>query len=291
MTLRLHPWRDGFDESTKKLLKEAPSTRTVRISFSENEFREYLQDADAIRLFEEIGSNPKFESVTIELDVFSKLPTSVAIPPIPALTSLLTAHNNKIRDLTLSQLQLESHNDLDINGMVEALRIHPTLQSIEVKNCTFTKPSHLHRLRKTLVQRQGIRHCDLLDNRISFSNREEEKIDYEQYCLQEAEYSARKKQPLWRWRWSKMCLFRFGFFILSLAAMRLLHQEPTTSRNHLSKSLSFHSFSNLLRESPPEVPVDPTLDALLTIMPWQYLSSSHHGTMKPSRRRRTPQKR
>ncbi|CAJ1928301.1 unnamed protein product [Cylindrotheca closterium] len=305
-TLRLYPWRDGY-EFTRKLLQQESyhdsggdhhsTIQAILVSFSEHGFQEYLQDADAITLFEEIGSNSQVESVTIELDVFSELPTSVAIPPILAVTSLLTAHNNRIRHLCLRKLQLSSHkedDDLDVNGMVEALRIHPTLQSIEVKHCTFSKQCHLQRLRSTLTGRKGIKHCDLFDNRVSFTKKEEGegKIDYKQ------EYEPCSCSQSWRsscvpfknhqFLWARMlCLFCFSSVSVLLMARLFLSQEEPILWNHLmpfassTTPLSSSSSNRKLLQPEQEMP-DINSYPLLSIMPWQILPKD-----KKSKRRKT----
>lgn len=169
-SIQLCPWKDGFIETRIKLLdKKASKATTVYVIFNEDDFTEYMYDREAIALFEAIGSIlPKLESVIIRLDIASSStdlppPSDVAIPPIQALTSLLLAENNKVKYLTMLNLRLEG-NDLDMNGMVEAIRIHPSLHSVVVKRCTFSRHEHLDQLRTTLTSRDGMKHCDLLDN-------------------------------------------------------------------------------------------------------------------------------
>eukprot|EP00980_Cylindrotheca_fusiformis_P002887 scaffold674_cov126-Cylindrotheca_fusiformis.AAC.26 len=165
MALQLHPWRDGYIKTRNKLESESSfEASTVYVTFQEDEFVEYLQEDDAIALFTAIGSRlPHLESVIVSLDVTSILP-SLAIPPIQALTSLLVAENtNKLKYLTLLHLQLEG-NDLDMNGMIEAIRIHPSLHSIVIKNCKFSSNRHIKLLRNTLTSREEMKHCNLLDN-------------------------------------------------------------------------------------------------------------------------------
>jgi hypothetical protein len=168
MALRLNPWKDGYIVTRNCLEHEdSSSAKTVYVTFHEDEFVEYLNDGDAVALFEAIGSClPRLESVIIILQVSSKLP-SLAIPPIQALTSLLVVgeNNNKIKYLTLLNLRLEG-SDLDMNGMIEAIRIHPSLHSVVVKNCIFSSNHHIHLLRNTLTSREEMKHCDLLDNHI-----------------------------------------------------------------------------------------------------------------------------
>jgi hypothetical protein len=167
MALRLNPWKDGYIETRNFLEHEdSSSAKAVYVTFHEDEFVEYLNDGDAVELFEAIGSRlPHLESVIITLQVSFKLP-SLAIPPIQALTSLLVAeNNNKIKYLTLLNLRLEG-NDLDMNGMIEAIRIHSSLHSVVVKNCIFSSNHHIHLLRNTLTSREEMKHCDLLDNHI-----------------------------------------------------------------------------------------------------------------------------
>lgn len=167
-SIQLNPWKDGFIETRIKLLdKKVSKATTVYVIFNEDDFTEYMYDREAIALFEAVGSIlPKLESVIIRLDVASSTdlpPSDVAIPPIQALTSLLLAENNKVKYLTMLNLRLEG-NDLDMNGMVEAIRIHPSLHSVVVKRCTFSRHKHLDQLRATLTSRDGMKHCDLLEN-------------------------------------------------------------------------------------------------------------------------------
>ena len=171
-TLRLNPWKDGFKQ-TLNLLEQnenANKAKTVYVVFNENDFIEYLHEEDAIVLFETIGSKLlRLESVIIQVNISSKLP-SITIPPIQALTSLLRTENSKINYLTMLGLRMEG-NDLDMNGMIEALRIHPYLHSVVVKNCSFLCTYHLDQLRATLTRRRGMKHCDLLDNFVTVTER------------------------------------------------------------------------------------------------------------------------
>lgn len=165
MALRLNPWRDGYIETRKQLeIKSVAGAKTVYVVFQEEEFVEYLDEGDAIALFEAVGSClPFLESVIITLHVYSTLP-SISVPPIQAVTSLMVAQNShKVKYLTLMNLQLEG-DDLDMNGMIEAIRIHPSLHSVVVKNCKFSSNRHINLLRKTLLSRGGMKHCDLLGN-------------------------------------------------------------------------------------------------------------------------------
>ena len=163
-SLRLNPWKDGFVETIKQVeqIYARVNAKTVYFVFNEEDFFEYLYEIDAIALFEAVGSKlVKLESVVIQVNVSSKLP-AMSIPPIQGLTSLLVAQK-KIKYLTMLGLQLEG-SDLDINGLIEAIRIHPTLHSVVIKDCAFSSKSHVNRLRKTINSREGMKHCDLLNN-------------------------------------------------------------------------------------------------------------------------------
>ena len=166
-TLRLNPWKDGFIQTINLLEQNEAvnNAKTVYVVFNENDFIEYLYEEDAIVLFETIGSKlGLLESVIIQVNISSKVP-SVTIPPIQALTSLLRTENNNLNYLTMLGLRMEG-NDLEMNGMIEALRIHPSLHSVVVKKCTFSRHYHLNQLRTTLTSRDRMKHCDLLDNTI-----------------------------------------------------------------------------------------------------------------------------
>lgn len=163
-SLRLNPWKNGFVESIKQVEQSYArvNAKTVYFVFNEEDFFEYLYEIDAIALFEAVGSKlVNLESVVIQVNVSSKLP-AMSIPPIQGLTSLLVAQK-KIKYLTMLGLRLEG-SDLDINGLIEAIRIHPTLHSVVIKDCVFSSQSHVNRLRKTISSREGMKHCDLLNN-------------------------------------------------------------------------------------------------------------------------------
>jgi hypothetical protein len=171
MALQLNPWKDGYIETRRLLQNNVFNTKTVKITFSESEFFEYLKDDDAVALFEAIGSTlPRLESVIIKLKMSSELP-SLAIPPIQALTSLLVAENKVgLQCLALIGLSMEG-NDLDMNGLIEALRIHPSLNSVVLKECSFSRPQYLQKLRTTLTTREGMKHCGFVDNFVVERNR------------------------------------------------------------------------------------------------------------------------
>ena len=152
-----------------------------------------------VELFQAIGRLPNLESLIVRFtrggNESFKL-TRQGIPPVSALKAALSSatyeeyedeptsnilHQKasavQLAYLTLIGLPLFG-DDYDFNGWVELLRIHPSLQSIVIKDCIVSKPKHLEQLRQVLVSQelpraqdtitaigsQQRRHVELLQN-------------------------------------------------------------------------------------------------------------------------------
>jgi hypothetical protein len=160
--LRLYPWRDGYRATRTLLEVEANNlVKTVHVLLEEDSFEHVLSDKDAVALFEAIGSElPKLESVIVELKISPSFPlVSVATPPVQALTSLLM--NSRVQFFTCIGLRLLGDN-YDMNGLVEAIRIHSTLHSATIRKCWFASDWHLDLLKRTLKERRNMKHVDLM---------------------------------------------------------------------------------------------------------------------------------
>jgi hypothetical protein len=199
-SLRLYPWKDDL-ESILLLLEEEEGRgelKTVYVMFEKNKDDDdddaiitTLGHDDVLALFDVLANElPKLESVIIKSEISSSSSSSfssssteqpvrrvlshplqthtkppppiMAVPPIPALTSLLRGEN-KMKYLTLIGLSLLG-DDYDVNGLTEAVRIHRGLHSFVMKNCVFERARHLQLVRTALGERRDMKHCDLLDN-------------------------------------------------------------------------------------------------------------------------------
>jgi hypothetical protein len=193
--LRLYPWRDGYRATRKLLEVEAHHVKTVHVLLEEATFEHVLSDKDAVALFEAIGSElPKLESVIVELKISPHFPlVSVAMPPVQALTSLLM--NTRVQFVTWIGLRLLG-DDYDMNGLAEAIRIHSTLHSIAIRKCWFASDWHLELLKRTLKDRENMKHVDWMENIIVELP---SKPNY--YTTEESEKAA--TSPLWEsFAWS-----------------------------------------------------------------------------------------
>jgi hypothetical protein len=166
-TLNLNPWKDGT-KITWSLLDQNPGRiKAVRIQFDDNELKQDAAENDLVAMFEGVGSElPNLEHLHVHLQVSIQSPlSSRAFPPIQGLTSLLMEANG-LKSLSLTGLALLS-GDYEMRGLVESLRIHPSLQSFEMKDCTFLNDNHLQNLKEALANIPSLKHSDLLNNAIA----------------------------------------------------------------------------------------------------------------------------
>jgi len=162
--LQVHPWRDGHDKTLDLLQKtdELSFVTEVSVFFLDHELEHMVEDDEVMSIFESLGTNlPKLRTVRIELSTSPHFPmTSISVPPLQALTSLLLGGGNQLKFLFLRNLRLLG-DDYDANGFLEALRIHPTLHSVEIINCWFSSSKHLSGIKSALSERRNMRHIDL----------------------------------------------------------------------------------------------------------------------------------
>ena len=167
--LRLNPWKHGYRGSLRVLEEyeftasenNANAPKNFFLLFDESRFEEFLKEDEMISLFVAMCRTlSRLESVTVQLSVESKLPPTIAIPPIQALTCLLS--ESKIKSLTLLGLQLIG-SDIDCSGFAEAIRIHPTLKKLTMKDCLFHSELHVRQL-GAILDSKRIKHADLLKN-------------------------------------------------------------------------------------------------------------------------------
>jgi hypothetical protein len=166
-TLNLNPWKDGT-EFTWSLLEQHPERiKTVRIQFDEKELKQDVAENDLVAIFEGVGSElPNLEHLHVHLQISIQSPlSSRAFPPINGLTSLLM-EANRLKSLSLIGLALLG-GDYEMRGLVESLRIHPSLQCFEMKDCSFSNKNHLQNLRGALANIPSLKHSDLLNNAIA----------------------------------------------------------------------------------------------------------------------------
>jgi hypothetical protein len=169
--LRLHPWRDGVTTSTNQVNSAAASSnniQTIEVCFHETDLNKATNDESFLPLFEAICDSDftKLESIIVRMvltttteedddgnkennrEVTENLIQSSEI--VPGLTTLLM-NTQSIQYMTILGLFMIC-DDYDMNGFIEAIRIHPTLHSVVVKDCKFVCGDHLHRL-QSMVQR------------------------------------------------------------------------------------------------------------------------------------------
>ena len=201
--LELYPWRDDI-QFCIRAIDSAPNTESVGLVWNPTDQDVCNDDVDLTSLFEYIGTNMQhLKSVTIQFnnnDLISTKTTTtasgfwtaatLASPPISSITTLLTS-SESIQSLTLIGLQFTNDDDLDMNGFYETIRIHPSLHTLVIQNCTFVKPSHLLDLKNvtyntrsssttTATTKDGIKrrhrwkHLDISDNDIMATTRQEQ---------------------------------------------------------------------------------------------------------------------
>lgn len=166
-TLNLNPWKDGT-KFTWSLLEQHPEQiKAVRIQFDDKELKQDVAENDLVAMFEGVGSElPNLEHlhVHLQISIISSL-SSRACPPIQGLTSLLM-EAQRLKSLSLTGLALLG-GDYEMRGLVESLRIHPSLQSFQMTDCTFSNENHLLNLKVALANIPSLKHSDLLNNAIA----------------------------------------------------------------------------------------------------------------------------
>jgi hypothetical protein len=158
--LDLNPLRDGSNSTWNLLYQNPRQISHVQISVDEH---------DLLAMLEYVGSQlPLLEHLEIvrhELTGQANV-LSTAIPPVQNLTKLLF-QAKQLRSLSLIGLSLSGADFFEIWGLVESLRIHPALQSFEMKDCSFANKSHLQRIEKALYDIPNLKHSNLLNNWVS----------------------------------------------------------------------------------------------------------------------------
>jgi hypothetical protein len=169
--LVLHPWRDGV-QLCIKALEAAPDTNVISLVWNpeDNVNQQFLSNDLLASLLEFIG-NELYDLDTMSIHFKDPAPrwsSALVTPPISAITTLM-ASNENIRSLTLVGLQLLGDDCLDMNGFHETIRIHPTLQCLVVRKCSFAKAAHLNKLKNVAYQRKrnerwSWKHLDISEN-------------------------------------------------------------------------------------------------------------------------------
>ena len=183
--LQLIPWKDGIHSTMKVLDIErtinSNNIHTVHITFDEDNIEYDIQDHELIDLFESIGSDlPDLQHLTIQ-HIWSggsnnennaiasqgggsgaaAAPTigggsnNFSVPPIQALTNILVEGHN-LRSMTLLGLNFSAVDDYEMNGFVEALRIHSKLENFQMHTCVFGVRDHLESIKRVLSQKQQL---------------------------------------------------------------------------------------------------------------------------------------
>jgi hypothetical protein len=135
--------------------------RSVDISFHETDFRTGISSTKRhkqwMELFEAIGQLPQLESLMVRVILVNNS-SSLSFPlskqgviPLAALTVALSAAP-QVGYLTLIGVPLFA-DEYDRNGWFEVVRIHPSLHSMVLKDCSFASAFQLEQLR-TLSKHQ-----------------------------------------------------------------------------------------------------------------------------------------
>lgn len=152
------------------------SVRSVDLCFHDADYPpapgNKAQHQQWMELFEAIGNLPQLESIMMRVTLsptsssasthnFPRSKTKQGggnsiFPPLAALTTALSSAPN-VGYLTLIGVPIYNMTegdtgDYDVNGWCEVIRIHPTLHSMVVKDCSFASLHHIQQLQsKTRV--------------------------------------------------------------------------------------------------------------------------------------------
>lgn len=177
--VRLHPWRDGLEGSLARI-KTAEAARAVGgkvsidICFHMSDFPQVSDGKSSTMdwnmLFRKIGMLEEVESMIVRVvGMESEFDLSNYLPSVAAWTECLSQASQLVY-LTLIGVSLEHGDDLDWNGLRETLRIHPSLQSVVLKECRFAATTQLESLQDALANSCTLqskkRHSEFLENLI-----------------------------------------------------------------------------------------------------------------------------
>ena len=178
--LYLQPWKDGYKQTCKLLEQEerrAMSTKTLQFQIGDDDKKNDLSTDDIFSIIDSISESlPYLESVIITTQQQNNNSTTTnnnrtsSLLPIPAMTSLLTNEelNTKLKSIQVIGVSFHNASELEMNGFIEALRIHPTLHGVVIKECTFGQAKYLEVLRSTLQNNneKQLKTLDLFENEI-----------------------------------------------------------------------------------------------------------------------------
>jgi hypothetical protein len=175
-SLELNPWRDGCDFCIE-IVEEKASSKNVSLvrHYAADEVQEIsVESLDS--LLDTIGNALyDLQSMSIQLPLRRSLSSSPSPkkqePSLSAITTFLATCYH-VHTVTLIGLDWMESDELDMNGWYEAIRIHPTLQSLEIRQCQFAKRSHLDNLKKVAFQRKrnerwSWKHLDISENTVA----------------------------------------------------------------------------------------------------------------------------
>ena len=171
------PSRSSFSNGRSANNTYANAIKTVYVLFEEPDISDdnhlsqqvtralRLSQAQYLTLFDALGNClPNLESVIIRKIDDSSAALAGAVPPIPALTSLLRG-DNPMKYLTLIGLDLLG-DTYDMNGLREAIRIHRGLHSFVMKSCSLASEEHITIIQEAIDERPDMKHRELLDTQI-----------------------------------------------------------------------------------------------------------------------------
>lgn len=185
-SLLVSPWKDGLNP--KEIIQKRRGIQNVLIIFPEdcNREEDILEEDDLMDLFTILGNDfSQLSSVTISCTIHqnpnddsssligsfygnnhhsSSRHRALSIPPLKAITSLLNG-KNRLFNLTLVQARLLGSGQ-EVADFISAIRLHPTLHSLDCTSCVFSKESHLRELQAAVQSRIQVMQHVFIDQSI-----------------------------------------------------------------------------------------------------------------------------
>ncbi|CAJ1941573.1 unnamed protein product [Cylindrotheca closterium] len=154
-SLCISPYKDGLKPS--QVVRQSKNIHSILIIFPDNDNidndESILNEAGLVELFQVIARDmPDVRSITISGSNYAESPSGHSqigrrrnIPPLKAVTSLLSGKSGALLALCLVQIRLLG-SDREMMDFINAIRMHPTLHSFDCTGCVFQTRTHLDAL-------------------------------------------------------------------------------------------------------------------------------------------------
>jgi len=198
-SLCINLWKDGLKPS--EIVIQSKNIHSVLVIFPDIDADEggaknddsILDEKGLVELFLVIAHHmPKVRSITVSGGNYSQSNGRPQIgrrrdfPPLHAITSLLSAKSGALLSLCLVQIRMLG-SDWDMRNFINAIRLHPTLQSFDCTGCVFEQRTHVSALKQS-CQTKNLVHF-ILDSAYVLEEHEEQELTSRDTLTSSGSYS------------------------------------------------------------------------------------------------------